>query len=74
MVPQPTPDPTEPLGSNKEQEGDGDAEKDLSQALEHVVPPAKAADKGKQILSPFEVELKKTEGPSTSHMDPPSEA
>ena len=72
-VPEPIPDPTEPLGSNKEKEGDGDAERNLSQALEHNVPPAKEADKGKQILSPFEVELKKTEGPSTSQVDPPSE-
>ena len=60
MVLQPILDPTEPLGSNKEQEAVVDAEK-------------VRADKGKNVLSPFEVELKKTEGPSTSHVDPPSE-
>ncbi|XP_075643050.1 uncharacterized protein LOC142614415 [Castanea sativa] len=74
VVPQQIPDPTEPSGSNKEKEGGGDAEKDLSQTVEPNVPPTKTADKGKQILTPFELELRKTEGTSTSQQEPPPKA
>ncbi|XP_075668272.1 uncharacterized protein LOC142638153 [Castanea sativa] len=74
MIPQQIPDPTEPSGSNKEKEGGGDAEKDLSQTMEPIVLSTKTADKGKQVMTPFELELRKTEGTSTSQQDPPPTA
>ncbi|XP_075640333.1 uncharacterized protein LOC142612094 [Castanea sativa] len=74
VVPQQIPDPTEPSGSNKEKEGGGNAEKDLSQIVEPNVLPTKTADKGKQVLTPFELELRKTEATSTSQQDPPPKA
>ncbi|XP_075644298.1 uncharacterized protein LOC142615442 [Castanea sativa] len=74
MVPQQIPDPTEPSGSNKEKEGGVDAERDLNQIVEPNVLPPKTADKGKQVMTPFELELRKTEGTSTSQQDPPPTA